>query len=116
MNDPANRGKSRPATIAERQAFETYRQQVEQDLPELRRQAAQMEKDLRAAAMREPTVSGQLRRAILESGIDYRDLADQAGLSAKTLAEFLAGSAALDSIAIDKLAALLRQQLRPIAL
>ena len=29
--------------------------------------------------MREPTVSGQLRRAILESGIDNRDLAGQSG-------------------------------------
>ena len=75
-----------------------------------------MESDLRAAAMQEPTVSGQLRRAILESGIDNRDLADQAGLSAKALAEFLAGSAALDSVAIDKLAALLKQQLKPIEL
>jgi hypothetical protein len=116
MNDPVNARKSRPATATERKAFETYRQQIEQDLPELRRQAAQIEDDLRAAAMREPTVSGQLRRAILESGIDNRELADQTGLSAKTLAEFLAGIAALDSIAIDKLAARLKQQLRPIAL
>jgi ribosome-binding protein aMBF1 (putative translation factor) len=116
MSDPANSRKSRPATAAERQAFETYRQQIEQDLPELRQQAAQTENDLRAAAMREPTVSGQLRRAILESGIDCRDLADQAGLSAKTLAEFLVGRAVLDSVAVDKLAALLKQQLTPIAL
>jgi hypothetical protein len=116
MSDPLDSRKSRPATAAERQAFGTYRQQIEQDLPELRRQAVQMENDLRAAAIQESTVSGQLRRAILESGIDNRELADQAGLSAKTLAEFLSGIATLDSLAIDKLAALLKQQLRPIAL
>ena len=52
---------------------------------------------------------------ILESGIDNRDLASQAGVSAKTLMEFLAGIATLDSAAIDKLAAGLKQQLTPVA-
>ena len=115
MNDRTNPRTPRPATAGERQEFEMCRQQIEQDLPELRQQASQMEKDLRAAAMREPTVSGQLRRAIFESGIDNRELADRAGLSAKRFAEFLAGRATLDSVAIDKLAALFKQQLRPIA-
>ena len=81
----------------------------------MRQHAAQIENNLRAAARQEPTVSGQLRRAIVESGIDHRELARQAGLSAKALAEFLAGIAALDSVAIDKLAAQLKQQLAPIA-
>jgi transcriptional regulator with XRE-family HTH domain len=64
--------------------------------------------------MLEPTVSGQLRRAISESGMDHRELAHRTGLSPKAMAEFLAGRAALDSAAIDKLAALLKQQLAPI--
>jgi hypothetical protein len=36
------------------------------------------------------------------------------GLSPKTLAAFLVGTSALDSVAIDKLAAFLQQELRPI--
>ncbi len=115
MNDPAKPRITRSATVAEREDFETYRRQLEQDLPELRQQAVQVEDDLRAAATREPTVSGQLRRAILESGTDHRELAHQAGLSTKTIKEFLAGAAALDSVGIDKLAAILKQQLTPIA-
>jgi len=63
---------------------------------------------------REPTVSGQLRSAVAESGIDHRELAAQAGLSSKTFAEFLVGKASLDSEAIDKLAALLKRELKPI--
>jgi ribosome-binding protein aMBF1 (putative translation factor) len=113
MNDRGNIGARRPATAQERHELQGYCQQVERDLPELRRQATQTENELRASAMLEPTVSGQLRRAISESGMDHRELADRTGLSPKVLAEFLAGAAALDSAAIDKLAALLKQQLKP---
>jgi len=114
MNDPGKIGARRPATAQERQELEGYCQQVERDLPELRRQATQTEDERRASAMLEPTVSGQLRRAIYESGMDHRELADQTGLSPKVLAEFLAGVASLDSGAVDKLAALLKHQLKPI--
>jgi hypothetical protein len=43
-----------------------------------------------------------------------RDLAARSGLAPKLLAEFLLGTAVLDSPAIDKLAAILRQELRPV--
>ena len=114
MNDRGNIGARRPATAQERHELQGYCEQVERDLPELRRQATQTENELRASAMLEPTVSGQLRRAISESGMDHRELADQTGLSPKVLAEFLAGVGSLDSAAIDKLAALLKQQLKRI--
>ncbi|MCX7425479.1 MAG: hypothetical protein NTW96_07630 [Planctomycetia bacterium] len=114
MNDRGNIGARRPATAQEREELQRCREQVESDLPELRRQATQTENEMRASAMLEPTVSGQLRRAISASGMDHRELADQTGLSPKVLAEFLAGAAALDSAAIDKLAALLKHQLKPI--
>jgi len=83
-------------------------------VPQLRRQAREAEAAMRAAAMREPSVTGQLRRAIAESGMDHRELAAQTGLSPKTLAEFLVGTTTLDSTAIDKLAALLQHELKPI--
>ena len=114
MNDRKNVAARRPATAEERQKVQGYCRQVEKDLPELRRQATRTEHQRRASAMREPTVSGQLRRAISESGMDHRELADQTGLRPKALAEFLAGAAALDSAAIDKLAAFFKHQLKPI--
>jgi hypothetical protein len=95
--------------------LEEANQQILRDLPELRRQAVKAESEMRAAAMREPTVSGQLRKAVAESGMGHRELAAQTGLSPKTLAEFLVGVTPLDSEAIDKVAALLRQELKPIA-
>ncbi len=114
MNEPNTRRVRRPATAEEGAKFERYQQQVAQDLPDLRRQALDAEAAMRLAAMREPSVSGQLRRAVAESGIDHRDLAAQTGLSPKTLAEFLVGRASLDSEAVDKLAALLQHELKPI--
>lgn len=106
----------RPISVAqESQQLQRYWEQVERDLPELRRQATQSEHDMRSAAMLEPTVSGQLRRAVFNSAIDHRELARQTGLSPKALAEFLAGAAPLDSVAVDKLAALLKQQLQPVS-
>ncbi len=95
--------------------LQEYDEQIAQDLPELRRQATEAESEMRAAAMQEPTVSGQLRRAIAESGMHHRELAAKTGLSPKMLAEFLVGTTPLDSTAIDKVAALLRQELKPIA-
>ena len=114
MAQPEIRPIRRPATAEERDEFQKYHEQVEEDLLELRRQAREAEATMRAAAMREPTVTGQLRRAIAESGVDHRELAAQTGLSPKTLAEFLVGTTALDSAAIDKLAAFLRHELKPI--
>ena len=61
-------------------------------------------------------IAKRLKQLLPRLSTVARDLADQAGLSAKTLAEFLVGRAVLDSVAVDKLAALLKQQLTPIAL
>jgi hypothetical protein len=114
MSQPEIRRIRRPATEEERRKLRKYQEEVKQDLPELRRQAAETEADMRVAAMHEPTVSGQLRRAIAECGLDHRELAAQTGLSPKILAEFLVGTTALDSVAIDKLAAILKHELKPI--
>jgi ribosome-binding protein aMBF1 (putative translation factor) len=114
MNDRRDAGARRPATEKQRRDLQRYCGKVAKDLPELRRQAAEVERQMRTSAMLEATVSGQLRRAISESGMDQRELADRTGLSPKALAEFLAGTAALDSAAIDKLATLLKHQLTPI--
>jgi len=114
MTQHGIRSTQRPATPEERRRLEAYREQVARDAPELQREARETEAAMRAAAADEPSVSGQLRRAIAASGLDRGELADQAGLSPKTLAEFLIGRATLDSSAIDQLATLLRQELKPI--
>jgi len=114
MSNANTRRIQRPATPEELEKLEKYQQQVAQDVPDLRRQAIDAEAEMRQAMMREPTVSGQLRSAVAESGIDHRELAAQAGLSPKTLAEFLVGKASLDSEVIDKLAAVLKHELKPI--
>ncbi len=104
----------REETPQERERFEQYREQIEQELPELRQRAKQIEAAKREVAMREPTISGQLRRAVAESRCDCRELAQNVGVSGKAMAEFLIGTASLDSSTIDKLAELLKQELKPI--
>ena len=104
----------RESTPAAGEKLRKYRGHIEQELPELRQHAKQVETAQREAAASEPTVSGQLRRAILEGGFDHQDLARQLGVSGKAVAEFLVGTSPLDSPTIDKLAALLKQELKPI--
>ncbi len=101
-------------TPQERERLQRHRAQIEEELPELRARAKQLEAAKREAAMREATVSGQLRRGVAQSGYDHRELAAKVGVSGKTMAEFLIGAAPLDSPAIDKLATLLKQELKPI--
>ena len=113
MNHPDTRRVRRPATDDEKERFGAYQKQVAQDLPELREEARRVESQMRSSAMGEQTLSGQLRRAIAASGLDHRELAAQTGLSPRTLAEFLAGAAPLDSSAFDRLATFLKHELKP---
>jgi chromosome condensin MukBEF ATPase and DNA-binding subunit MukB len=105
----------RPLTAEEQERVRARRQEIEAELPELRWRARQLEAEMRRAAMEEPTISGQLRKAIAESGMDFREIADQVGVSRKLVAEFLVGRHALDSAAIDRIGTLLRQELKPAA-
>jgi len=61
--------------------------------------AAQLE-----IALQEPTVSGQLRLAIVASRLQYTDLARYAGISPQELADVMVGEAELNSTAFDRLA------------
>jgi hypothetical protein len=114
MTPSTPRKSNRALSTEELDRLRRYRQQVAQDVSELRQEARDMESQQRAQAMEEPTVSGQLRRAIAESGLELQALAQQLGLPGKTLAEFLVGVCPLDSVSIDKLAAILHQELKPI--
>ena len=103
----------RALTAEEQERVRARRQEVEAELPELRRRARELEAEMRRAAMEEPTISGQLRKAIADSGIDFRKIADHVGVSPKLIAEFLVGKRSLDSAAIDRIGTLLKQELRP---
>lgn len=82
---------------------------IAKDLPHL------IEKDQRLHdAMREPTTSGALRRAIHASRILLPDLAERAGTDMGTLDAFLTADRPLTSDLIDRLAKILRLKLEAI--
>ncbi len=82
------------------------RELIAAELPEL------IEKDRRIhEAMREPTTSGALRRAIHSSRILLPDLARRAKTDMYTLDAFLTGERPLTSDVIDRLAQILKLKL-----
>jgi len=82
------------------QRFERYRNEVVQELPEL---ADQHELLKEAAA--EPTLSGELRRAVHACDLPLPQIALQAGMPLPLLGEFLTGEQALRLDIADKRAA-----------
>lgn len=81
---------------------------VAKELPEL------IEKGQRLHdAMREPTPSGALRRAIHSSKLLFPDLAERAQTDMETLDAFLTGERPLTSDIIDRLAKILKLKLQP---
>ena len=82
---------------------------IAKELPEL------IEKGQRLYdAMREPTPSGALRRAIHSSKLLLPDLAERALTDMDTLDAFLTGERPLTSDIIDRLAKILKLKLEPI--
>ncbi|MEX2170685.1 MAG: hypothetical protein WD851_15320 [Pirellulales bacterium] len=113
MPAPEIRRTYREHTPEEHQRWLELRELVEQDMPELIREAQEDLARAKAVAMQEPTLSGQLRRAIAAKGYDRRQLADLTGFCAGDIARFMCGTS-VDSELIDKLAAVLHQELRPV--
>lgn len=82
------------------------REAIAKELPEL------IKKDQRLQdAMREPTISGALRRAIHSSKILFPDLADRAQTDMDTLDAFLTGERPLTSDVMDRLTKVLKLKL-----
>jgi hypothetical protein len=97
------------ATEEERQQ---WRQAVaEAEAPEL----IERHRIRKAEAAGEPTLSGQLRRAVIASGIDHPALAEQTGLTMNEIGAFMCGHAALDSDTFGRLSSALNLQLMPIS-
>jgi plasmid maintenance system antidote protein VapI len=70
---------------------------------------------MRKEAKDEPTVSGELRRAIHASPVPIADIATRAGIPPLALDEFLTGERTLRSDVLDRLARSLSLQLMPTA-
>jgi len=81
------------------QRIERYRQEMAQELPDL---ADQHELLKEAAA--EPTLSGELRRAVHACDLPLPQIAQQAGMPLPLLGEFLTGERTLRSDVMDRLA------------
>jgi uncharacterized protein YueI len=93
----------------EQEQWEETVAKVEAELPEI------IERDrLAQEAMKEQTVSGQLRCAICASQIDYIKLAEKTEVDVITISEFMCGRGTLDSDAFSRLAEVCKLQLTSI--
>jgi hypothetical protein len=98
----------REFTPEERAHWEQARDEAERELPEVLDRAKR-----RTEALMEPTMSGQIRRAIQASEFNLSELADRIGISPVELSGFMSGDQPLSSDVLDSLAALLGYELVP---
>jgi hypothetical protein len=80
---------------------------IQAELPELLDRAQR-----RAKAIQEQSVSGRLRRAIVERGLRHEEVCRETGLTFEQLSDFMTGEP-LPSTAIDALAAVVHYELVP---
>jgi len=100
----ANQAKriTRELTLQEQERLQRQRELIAKELPDLV-QRDQMRKE----AQEEPTLSGELRRAIHASKLSLSAIASHAGIVPSLLDEFLTGERTLRSDVMDRLAAVL---------
>jgi hypothetical protein len=103
MNHPKPRRVTRVLTAQQRANLQRDRRRIADELPDL---AARDQ--MRKEASDEPTLSGELRRAIHSSSLSLADIAAQAGIPPLALDEFLTGERTLRSDVLDRLAGRLR--------
>ncbi len=84
------------------------RRRIADELPDLTRR-----NKLAREAKGEPTLSGELRRAVHTSEVPLAELADAAGITPVMLSEFLTGERTLRSDVLDRLAHALGYALKP---
>lgn len=100
-NESANRTKHE-LTPAEADRLQSQRAAIAAELPDL----AQFDR-MRKEAQEEPTLSGELRRAIHGSKLSLAAIASQAGITPIQLDEFLTGERTLRSDVLDRIATVL---------
>ena len=89
----------RTLTPVQRARLRSYRQQIASELPDLKARD-----QMRKEAQDEPTLSGELRRAIHASEMSLEKISTRARIPALALDEFLTGERTLRSDVLDRLA------------
>lgn len=108
MTTPKARRVTRELTPEEQARLLRYREQIAAELPDLTASDR-----LRHEARNEATLSGELRRAVHASPLALAAIAERAGISTRTLDEFLTGERTLRSDVLDRLASVLGYVLQP---
>lgn len=98
---------SRELTASEQSRLEKFREEIARELPDLNAR-----NQMREDARNEATLSGELRRAVHESGISLAVIATQVGVTPITLDDFLTGERTLRSDVLDRLASALGYELQ----
>ncbi len=109
MTEKEARRVHRECTSEEQKRLKNYRNQIDQELPEILQRAEKREN-----ALQESTLSGQLRRAVTESELNYTEIAAKSQISIQDLDEFMTGERELSSGTIDKIALTLGYQLQSV--
>jgi ribosome-binding protein aMBF1 (putative translation factor) len=99
MNEQKPRRITRPLTPDELEKLRQRRQAIAQELPDLHARD-----QMRKEAREEPTLSGEVRRAIHASPWSLTQLATRVGVTPTVLDEFLTGERTLRSDVLDRLA------------
>ena len=108
MENRKPRRLSRVLTPRQRASLHDNRRRIAAELPDL------VSRDqMRKEARDEPTLSGELRRAVHASPASLSNIADQAGIPELALDEFLTGERTLRSDVLDRLARTLGLVLSP---
>jgi hypothetical protein len=100
---------TRELTPQEQERLKRQRELIAKELPDLI-QRDQMRKE----AQEEPTLSGELRRAVHLSKLPLTTIASHAGITPILLDEFLTGERTLRSDVLDRLAAALGFRFQPV--
>lgn len=108
MKNPKARRITRVLTPQQRASLQRNRRRIAAELPELA-----VHDQRRKEAREEPTLSGELRRAIHASPRSLAEMASLAGISVLVLDEFLTGERTLRSDVLDRLATSLGLVLSP---
>jgi hypothetical protein len=99
MKNPKPRRTVSALTAARQTRLRLQRRQIAAELPEM------IARDqMRKEAQEEPTLSGELRRAIHASALSLAEIAARARVPALALDEFLTGERTLRSDVLDRLA------------
>ena len=109
MNTNQTKRITRELTPEEQEQLKGQRALIAKELPDLIR-CDQMRKE----AQEEPTLSGELRRAIHTSKLALSAVATQAGITPLMLDEFLTGERTLRSDVMDRLATVLGFRFQPV--